>query len=608
LSDASFESIFISEKGICIDQNRKAELQFGYTLSEAIGKPGTDWILPADRELVINNMLSGYEKPYRVNALTKTGTTFPCEIQASTINYKGKEVRITALRDITEKKKYEQQIIKAKEKAEESEVKHRTVADYTYAWEYWTDTNGNFVYISPSCERITGYKPDDFLNNKELMQEIIHPDDVNIFQKHKHSIDKNGERSPIEFRIITKQKKIHWIGHVCLNVIATNGNLLGVRGSNRDITARKKIEEALKESEDRWKFAVEGAQDGLWDWNFKTNEVFFSKQWKAMLGFEAHEISNQLEEWTKRIHPNDLKKCFADVQLHLDGKTSFYSNTHRIICKDGSSKWILDRGKVTKYDKKGKALRMIGTHTDLTERKVMENQLRELNTTKDKLFSIIAHDLRSPFNSILGFSQLLLEKANSLEVTKSKMYLKIINSSAKNTLVLLDNLLNWAKTQTGQINFKPEKIIVSSIINETIETSNATAKIKNIVLNYFQSEEIVVFADRNMIQTILRNLISNAIKFTNSNGKITMYSMKIDNFIEIVVSDNGVGMNEETSTKLFSLETNESTIGTANEKGTGLGLILCKEFVEKHGGKIWVESELGKGSAFKFTLPVDTSC
>ncbi len=234
-----------------------------------------------------------------------------------------------------------------------------------------------------------------------------------------------------------------------------------------------------------------------------------------------------------------------------------------------------------------------------------EIQLIELNATKDKLFSIIAHDLRSPFNSILGFSELLIENVKKYDDEEIEKYLGIINSSTQNTLVLLDNLLNWAKSQTGQAIFKPEKVILSPIIQEIFKLSNSSAKNKYIMLNYFQSEVIEVFADLNMIKTVLRNLISNAIKFTNLNGKINVYALRNDKFIEIAVSDNGVGMNEDAQNKLFRLETNKTSNGTANEKGSGLGLILCKEFVEKHGGKIWVESELGKGSVFKFELPLN---
>jgi len=235
----------------------------------------------------------------------------------------------------------------------------------------------------------------------------------------------------------------------------------------------------------------------------------------------------------------------------------------------------------------------------------MNATLKNLNITKDKLFSIIAHDLRSPFNHILSFSELLLDEADNIETEQLEHYSKIINRSAKNTLVLLDNLLNWAKSQTGQLRFEPENHYFKYIIKEIIELSSNSAINKNISLNFFNEEDIVVFADSQMLKTILRNLISNAIKFTNLNGEVSINALKKNNYVEIAISDNGTGMNEETQNKLFNLDTNETTQGTAEEKGSGLGLILCKEFVEKHAGKIWVESELGKGSVFKFTLPVN---
>ena len=234
-----------------------------------------------------------------------------------------------------------------------------------------------------------------------------------------------------------------------------------------------------------------------------------------------------------------------------------------------------------------------------------ENQLKKNIATKDKLFSIIAHDLKSPFHSILGLSDYLIDKMDTPEDESNKKVLTYINSSAKSTHALLDNLLNWSKAQTGQTSFTLEKQSFSSIIQEVFELLNSSAKNKNILLNFPETEEIMVHADLNMIKTVLRNLISNAIKFTNSNGEINVGARQMDGFIEITVSDNGVGMDEETQNKLFRLETNVSTFGTLNEKGSGLGLILCKEFVETHGGEIWVESELGKGSAFKFTLPLN---
>ena len=276
---------------------------------------------------------------------------------------------------------------------------------------------------------------------------------------------------------------------------------------------------------------------------------------------------------------------------------------------EGDLGWV-DTHKWPIMDDNGKTIGLFGISRDITQLvkaekmlKKQEKDLKEAVNTKDKFFSIIAHDLRSPFNTILGFTEMVIKKTKKIEVTEYEKYFGFINSSAKKTLVLLDNLLNWAKSQTGQISFNPEKQIFSSIIEEIFQLLNSNAEKKNIILNFFDSEEIIVFADSNMISSILRNLISNAIKFTNQNGKIDVYAVQNDNFIEVVVSDNGVGMNEETKNKLFRPEFNQSTLGTTNEKGTGLGLILCKEFVEKHGGKIWVESEVEKGSVFKFTIP-----
>jgi signal transduction histidine kinase len=228
--------------------------------------------------------------------------------------------------------------------------------------------------------------------------------------------------------------------------------------------------------------------------------------------------------------------------------------------------------------------------------------LEDLNDTKDKLFSIIAHDLKGPFTSILGLSELLLENIHKDDATTSGLYIKSINSSAQNTLCLLDNLLSWAQSQTGQMKFMPESINLQSVVYHILDFCNPLAKVKNISLNNAINQDIEVYADQNMLMVILRNLISNAIKFSNVGGIITITTIKYQNHIEITVSDNGVGMDEATRMKLFKLDAIYTSKGTSNEEGTGLGLILCKEFVEKHGGQIWVNSEFGKGSEFTFTL------
>lgn len=232
-------------------------------------------------------------------------------------------------------------------------------------------------------------------------------------------------------------------------------------------------------------------------------------------------------------------------------------------------------------------------------------ELNELNASKDKFFSIIAHDLKNPFNTIIGFSEMLRDEITTGELNKSGEYAGMIFDSATKTYRLLENLLEWANSQRGKISFNPVPLNLGEIFKEDLRILNEMAGRKNIeLINHF-TDDLTIIADKNMIKTILRNLISNAIKFTHINGKVELTTIIDNKQAEISVSDSGIGMTKETIAKLFRIDSNLSIRGTENEKGTGLGLILCKEFIEKHGGKIWVESETGKGSIFRFTLPMN---
>ena len=233
------------------------------------------------------------------------------------------------------------------------------------------------------------------------------------------------------------------------------------------------------------------------------------------------------------------------------------------------------------------------------------NELSELSTSKDKFFSIIAHDLKNPFNTIIGFSEILKEGIRSGDNAAIKESTELINTSAIQTLRLLENLLEWANSQTGKIVFNPVPFKLNELFNEELNLLNDMAARKNIELLSSLPEDLIIKADKNMIKTILRNLISNAIKFTQRNGKVEVKAISDNKQVEISVSDTGIGIDKETISKLFRIDANISKPGTDNEKGTGLGLFLCKEFIEKHGGRIWVESEEGRGSTFRFCLPLN---
>jgi signal transduction histidine kinase len=233
----------------------------------------------------------------------------------------------------------------------------------------------------------------------------------------------------------------------------------------------------------------------------------------------------------------------------------------------------------------------------------LNHKLNNINITKDKFLSIIAHDLRSPFNVIMGFSNLLYEDVREKNLENIEAYSEAIQNSSQRTMDLLKNLLEWARLQTGGMGFNAEFVEIVGVINNAAELLADVANQKSISILKELPANAPLIADKEMISMIIRNLISNAIKFTNQGGKIILSVEKKQNEIIIAVKDNGIGIAKSNIEKLFKIEESYSTKGTQNEQGTGLGLILCKEFVEKHGGKIWVESEVGIGSVFNFSIP-----
>ncbi len=233
-----------------------------------------------------------------------------------------------------------------------------------------------------------------------------------------------------------------------------------------------------------------------------------------------------------------------------------------------------------------------------------EIKLRQLNADKDRFISILGHDLKNPFNSILGFSDVLSTEIDSLNSDEIKEIAGHINKSARTTNNLLEAILMWARTQQGKIPFNPQNLRFEDICMNIVEILNPNAKEKNITINYSLADHLNVFADIDMLKTVLRNLVSNAIKFTSNGGAINIKAEENSDNITISVSDNGIGIAHDALNKLFDISEVLTTKGTAGETGSGLGLMLCKDFVEKHNGKIWVESEVGIGSTFMFTLPI----
>jgi len=467
--------------------------------------------------------------------------------------------------------------------------------------------DGMYVACNDGFTNISGFSKEELIGNtafeKNIWQNPV--DRNNILEK----VNQYGfcENYEAQFR---RKDGSYLIGLMSAKIITVHGepHLMSI---TRDISERKITENALQESEQQLQFVLEGGQLGFWDWNLETGEVRRNRRWAEMLGYTLEEIELTVKQWTDLIHPDDREKASQSINEHLEKKTHLHRSEYRMKTKDGQYRWILDQAKVVSWSADGKPLRMSGTHTDITEIKNIQEQitvknqeLTRTNSEKDKFFSIIAHDLKSPFTGFLGLTSVLAEEAESYSPKELSALSREMNHTATNLFQLLQNLLDWAQMKKGAYAFEPKMVSLGEIIIMGVDTMKRTGEQKNISVRSDLAESIWVYADDKMIRSVIINLVSNAIKFTHRGGEVIVSAKKaLDGVVEVSVLDTGIGIQKSHMEKLFALGEKVRSKGTEGELSTGLGLLLCKEFIDKHNGKIWVESEVGKGSTFRFLIP-----
>ncbi len=362
----------------------------------------------------------------------------------------------------------------------------------------------------------------------------------------------------------------------------------------REMVERQRVEESLRQSEQRWQLALRGTNVSIWDWDIATQTLFLSPQWKAMLGYADHELSNTFEEWTTRVHPEDLPASTQALRDHLiRGKTPFYVAEYRMRCKDGTEKWILSHGKAL-WDDRKKAIRMVGSNADISERK-------EIEQFKENLVSVISHELRTPMAALRGFAELLLTRQFSEE--KRREVLGIMNGEILRLNTLLDDFLDIQRLEAKQHAYHFTAIKIEQVVRDSMEIFAFNRGPHTFPLALAEGLP-TAWADSNSLRQVLANLLSNAIKFSPNGGAITIGARLHDDSILLSITDQGVGIPPDAIAKLFGKFYRVNNAATRNISGTGLGLALVKEIITAHGGRVWVESQLGKGSTFYFTLPI----
>jgi PAS domain S-box-containing protein len=381
-----------------------------------------------------------------------------------------------------------------------------------------------------------------------------------------------------------------------------------------DITEQRRLEQAIRESEENLRaigdnipkgliFQMLIEKDGISRFTYVSQNVEQLHEWKA-----EEVIANQ-QLLFSRVVPDDVEGLRRATEKSIK-EMSVFDHTLRIKRKSGEIRWHRMISSPRKLVD-GHIL-FNGIEIDITEQKRAEininkysDELKKLNANKDLFIQILAHDLRNPFNALLGFSDVLINNIHEYSKVKIEEILRIIHQTSHKTFNLLDDLLLWSKSQSGVLSFQPAHYYFIDICNEILELMRTFAEEKNIRITCSDQDKIEIFVDIRMFKTILRNLISNAIKYSNTNGQININAERVNENNIITVTDNGVGIGKENISQLFEVKNQFTTKGTAGESGTGFGLTLCKEFIEKHEGKIWVESEAGKGSDFKFSIPIN---
>lgn len=437
----------------------------------------------------------------------------------------------------------------------------------------------------------------------DSIYEIILPDNVKDFDKNFASA-LLGERKIFDKQYSIKNL-VFWFEFQYVPVKNDKRNVIGILFTARDITEKKKVDLDLKISEIRFHAIFDQAPMGMALVESKSGKfIQVNSKYTEIVGYSEKELLSL--NFQAISYLEDLAEDLENMDKMINGIIQYFTMEKRLIKKDKRIIWVSLTCVPLKLDENGFKYH-ITIINDITETKRANEQLIEfteslerLNATKDKFFNIIAHDLRNPFIGILNLLKIILP---NFENPENKRYLELIQDSSRSAYDLLENLLHWSRSQTDDIDLFPEIINIKSIVNEVVSLFRGNAAAKNIIVDVSISDIDYFYGDEYLTSTILRNIISNAIKFTHRNGKIKISYRDLNEKVEIRISDNGVGISEDNLARLFKIDDKFTEIGTEKEQGSGLGLILCKEFVEKQYGQIRVESELGRGSTFILTLP-----
>jgi len=605
--------IFDVETLAFLEVNQAAVIHYGYSEDEFLTMTLKD-IRPAED---IPKLLKGiespnpeYNQPGEFKHIKKNGEIIDVQITRHNVTFNGRKARHVLINDVTERNRVE-------DAQRQSQVFLNSIIENSPNMLWISDENGTLIRMNQACRDQLHLKDEEvvgiynILNDNLIKEQGLLPLVKDVFEKGATVRFEISYNTGFVKSVILEKTTQIFLDVNISPILNLQGKVINAIIQEIDITERKLTEDALLKSKHQYDDLVSKIPVGVYILRSKSDGEFaldyVSPRMAEMLGLSAESLLADKESIFKAIHPDDVDgfRTLSRDGIHQHRPFNWKGR----IVADGNIKWMHFRSTPEPLEN-GDTL-WHGLIVDITERvnaeqeiSLKNKELSDLVAEKDKFFSLLAHDLRSPFNSILGFTQMLDEDLPTMEFDQIKHIASVLRNSAFSAYSLLENLLEWSRMKRGMTSYNPETFKLRSKIEESLKSVIELSRKKWIEISVDVPVDLQVLADQNMLGSIIRNLASNAIKFTPKYGTVLVSAqINDDQNIEISVKDSGIGMNQNILNKLFSNDEHTNRKGTEGEASSGLGLIICKEFVEKHGGRIWAESEVGRGSTFYFTLP-----
>ncbi|MFA9390389.1 MAG: PAS domain S-box protein [Prolixibacteraceae bacterium] len=615
LFESEADAIFIAavENGIILDLNRAGEKLMQMPKDEIIGLHQSKLHpqVPDDYSTrIFNEQKQAIDKLggavlVENKIVRKDGVQVPVEILASKVRYKGNECLIGTFRDITERKKAEETL----RKSEEMVISSQSVA---HICSYSTILNENDLekstwVCSPEFYKIFGID-ETYPHTIAGWVGFIHPDHRDKLAAYHEYVVKNKTSFNHQYKIIRINDGVErWVEGTGELEFDTQGNPIRMYGAIQDITERKKAENELLEKEVQYHNLANSGTALIWASGLDKLCFYFNDPW---LNFTGRTLEQEYGNgWTEGVHPDDFDHCLNIYVTSFDKKVPFEME-YRMKRADGEYRWILDLG-TPNYNSVGEFVGYIGHCFDITDRKKVQKDLikakekaEESDRIKTAFLQNMSHEIRTPMNSIMGFASLLPEEEDKNSINN---YSEIIYNNAEQLVHVIDDIIMYSQLQNKQFTFMPKEFEANNLINDIKQSFNLPEYQKGVELKteILAGDSIAIFSDYDKIRQIFTNLISNAFKYTPK-GSITFGINTIDKEHIFFVKDTGIGIPKLETDRIFERFHRASNVNKSVISGTGLGLSIVKELVELLGGKIWVESEVGKGSTFYFTMPTPT--